>query len=245
MYNAIKFFYDSWEWIAGIGVIVGIISGLAAMLGIRKKQERKHKNRYMQTIVSMLVFVIACLFIILSFLSNRIFTIVPEVINKEVSVASDELYKNGLTVKYPEGEPRENDFQARVYKQSIDAHRIVLRGTSVEIGFRKPDDIEETTSIDIPTETLVTEKNTEMVTEKETETEFKTKSNKIKVPNVVGMEQDKAIEILTKLGLEFQVWWSEEDNIDADKYFIKEQSIDAGIEVPQKTLIRLRLTVKK
>lgn len=63
------------------------------------------------------------------------------------------------------------------------------------------------------------------------------------VPNVVGMEQIEATEYIVSLGLQFQVWWTEENNVSAEHYYIIDQSIPEGSTVPAGTLIRLELSV--
>lgn len=65
----------------------------------------------------------------------------------------------------------------------------------------------------------------------------------VNVPGVIGMEQMEATELLTQRGLDFQVWWTEENNIEVDHYYIKDQSIPAGSEVPYGTLIELELSI--
>lgn len=65
----------------------------------------------------------------------------------------------------------------------------------------------------------------------------------VKMPNVIGMEQIEATSLLMKNGLQFQVWWSEEENeTSSDIYYIKDQSIQAGSTVTAGTIIELELT---
>lgn len=65
------------------------------------------------------------------------------------------------------------------------------------------------------------------------------------VPNVVGMEQMKATELLTSIGLQFQVWWTEENNKNSDKYYVVDQSIPSGSKVPKDSLVKLELSPNK
>lgn len=67
----------------------------------------------------------------------------------------------------------------------------------------------------------------------------------VTVPNVVGMEQQEATTLLTNLGLQFQVWWTEENNVSTNHYYIIEQSIPKGSSVPSGTLVKLELSVSK
>lgn len=64
----------------------------------------------------------------------------------------------------------------------------------------------------------------------------------VNVPNVVGMEQHEAITLLSNIGLQFQVWWTEENNISSEYYYIIGQSIPADNSVPAGTLVRLELS---
>lgn len=65
----------------------------------------------------------------------------------------------------------------------------------------------------------------------------------VEMPNVIGMEQIEATSLLMKNGLQFQVWWSEEENeTSSDIYYIKDQSIQAGSTVTAETIIELELT---
>jgi len=65
------------------------------------------------------------------------------------------------------------------------------------------------------------------------------------VPNVVGMEQMKATELLTSIGVQFQVWWTEENNKNSDKYYVVDQSIPSGSKVPKDSLVKLELSPNK
>ena len=65
------------------------------------------------------------------------------------------------------------------------------------------------------------------------------------VPNVLGMEQIEATKLLIETGLQFQVWWTESNNIISEYYYIIDQSIPAGYVVPAGTLIKLELSVNK
>lgn len=67
------------------------------------------------------------------------------------------------------------------------------------------------------------------------------------VPYVIGMDQDSAVNMIRANGLQFQVWWTEEENskMPVDIYSIKGQSISAGSTVPVGTIIELELTTEK
>lgn len=67
----------------------------------------------------------------------------------------------------------------------------------------------------------------------------------VTVPNVFGMEQSEATKLLKNIGLDFQVWWTEENNIPVDQYYIINQSIPAGSSVSAGTLVKLELSAAK
>ena len=63
------------------------------------------------------------------------------------------------------------------------------------------------------------------------------------VPNVVGMEQTAATKLLTESGLQFQVWWTDNDDFRyGETYYIVDQSIPAGSTVKTGSLVRLELS---
>lgn len=64
----------------------------------------------------------------------------------------------------------------------------------------------------------------------------------VNVPKVVGMEQHEATTFLNKLGLRFQVWWTEENDIPSEHYYIIAQSIPAETSVPAGTEVRLEIS---
>lgn len=63
------------------------------------------------------------------------------------------------------------------------------------------------------------------------------------VPDVIGKEQHEATRLLINHGLQFQVWWTEESDVESDYIYVVEQSVSAGTTVPAGALIRLRLSV--
>lgn len=67
-------------------------------------------------------------------------------------------------------------------------------------------------------------------------------SGMVKVPNVVGLEQAKAIEMLTETDMQYQVWWTEENNDTAEQYYVISQSIPQGTEIQAGTMIKIELS---
>lgn len=67
----------------------------------------------------------------------------------------------------------------------------------------------------------------------------------VTVPNVIGMEQTEATTLLKNKGLDFQVWWTEENNTSVEKYYIINQSIPMDSLVSSGTVIKLELSATK
>lgn len=64
----------------------------------------------------------------------------------------------------------------------------------------------------------------------------------VTVPLVVSMEQLEAVELLTNSDLDYQVWWTEENNVSAAQYYVISQSIPEGSKVPRGTKVQLELS---
>lgn len=165
--------------------------------------------------------------------------IVPDVVNMEQNEAVAIIHESNLEfqVWWTADDVSSDGETYYVKSQKTKAGTSVDAGTIIELEITN---IKPTTSV-IETTTII-ESKTERITEKKTSK--KKNTDKVTVPNVIGMQQDEAIEKLTSLGLDFQVWWTEEDNLIEGENYVKEQSIDAGIEVPKGTIIKLRLEVK-
>lgn len=76
----------------------------------------------------------------------------------------------------------------------------------------------------------------------EEETLVANEDNKVVVPNVVGMEQHSAAELLKDSNLQFKIYW--EDNADfrySNRYYVYSQSIPADSLVPEGTAVSLQL----
>lgn len=67
----------------------------------------------------------------------------------------------------------------------------------------------------------------------------------VTVPNVIGMEQTEATTLLKNMGLNFQVWWTEENNISVEDYYIINQSMPMDSLVSSGTVIKLELSATK
>ncbi len=67
----------------------------------------------------------------------------------------------------------------------------------------------------------------------------------VTVPNVIGMEQTEATTLLKNMGLNFQVWWTEENNISVEEYYIINQSMPMDSLVSSGSVIKLELSATK
>ena len=153
--------------------------------------------------------------ICLSCVVGMMFTEVPRVHGWTVNEAEAKLQEAGLKIGYQPGVIREENWSSKVIGQSIDEGSIVQKDTKVIVYLN----VTQISPPDI--------------------------YGMVSVPNVVGMEQIEATELLIESGLQFQVWWTEDNNVDSEQYFIIQQSIPADSKVTAGTLIKLELSPNK
>jgi beta-lactam-binding protein with PASTA domain len=161
------------------------------------------------------VLVIVCTFILHTGLVHFQFTEVPDVCGVTLRDAREKIHNAGLSFAMVPGINYDENRVSEVTGQSVDAYTIVQKETKVTV--------------------YIQSKLTEIPDIK----------GMISVPNVVGMEQMEATELLTESGLQFQVWWTGENNIEAEQYYIIDQSIPADSQVPAGTLVKLELSPKQ
>ena len=140
------------------------------------------------------------------------FTEVPRVYGESVNEAECKLKEANLTIAFQPGINYENNWDSKVIGQSIDEKSIVKKGTKVVVFLAEAYD------------------------------EIDDTDGKIVVPQLVGMEQEEATTLLTDLGLQFQVWWTAENNKVVDKYYVIDQSIPEESSVRVGTLVKLELS---
>ena len=150
--------------------------------------------------------------ICMSCMVGLMFTKVPLVYGGTVKEAYYRLEDANLNIGFQPGVNRDNSWSNEVIGQSINEDSLVQKGTTVIVYVN----MEQTEIPDV--------------------------EGMIFVPNVVGMEQVEATELLTERGLQFQVWWTGENNIEAEQYYIINQSIPADSQVPAGTLVKLELS---
>ncbi len=203
----IEVLYSAWEWIAGIGTIIGIV---AFVLSVTKKKG-------VATIV--LNFLMCCGIGVagLALSVNLLFTKVPTIEGSELSVAIHYLEEAELQYAMLPGITLADNSKEIVRWSSIESGTMVLKNTEVVLVTNFPQ-----STPGIPTTT-----------------------EKVPVPDVLGMEQGAAVDLLESIGFGFQVWWYEEDVANTDVYYIIDQSIPAGADVEPGTVIRLQLSSTK
>ena len=68
----------------------------------------------------------------------------------------------------------------------------------------------------------------------------------VSVPYLVGLEQNEAARLLVENGLNYRVWWTEDENFEyGDIYYIKGQNFNWGDPVYPGTVVSLELTSTK
>ncbi|MCD7772082.1 MAG: PASTA domain-containing protein [Oscillospiraceae bacterium] len=225
----INFLYSSWNYVGAFSTICGIASIIYSVFKWRAKS-----GGVFSSIICLLGGV--CIAVsITSFCIYSSFTTVPYLIGLQLNAANTSLINSGLDVSLIPSVTLESNGSDLVTWSSIDSGTLVLKGSSVtlftQIGVgdssEDPEDSEEDLSSD--------------TNEANSQTDF----NTISVPDVYGMEQIDATNLLVEYGLEFQVWWYAEDIYTSDVYYIIDQSIPAGCEVEPGTLVKLQLSSLK
>ena len=211
----LDFFYNSWGWIAVISTLVGVIAWLPIFK--RASDKPSYRNTSVQFIKNALS-VVACTFLIISFLIGNAFTRVPKVYGGTVHDAEQTLKNAKLSIELEPGYTVIDDWSMHVIGQANE-NNIVPKGLKITVFL----DSENTNG----------------------KIEPKPATGEVIVPRVIGMEQIEAINLLADQGLQFQVWWTEENNISVDQYYIIDQSIPAGSSVPAGSLVKLELSATK
>ena len=199
-----------------IVVMVSTIIGVVSVLiGFGKFLCRWDKLNKFIRIVCTGVLVIVCALILDIGLVYFQFTEVPDVCGVTLREAREKIHNAGLSFAMNPGVNYDENRTSEVIGQSVDAYTVVQKESKVTVYIQS--ELAEIPDVD----------------------------GMIFVPNVVGMEQIEATELLTESGLQFQVWWTEENNIEAEQYYIISQSIPADSEVPAGTLVKLELSPNK
>lgn len=192
-----------------------VIGILSVCVGFGKFLCRWDKLNKFIRIVCTGVLVIVCALILHTGLVYFQFTEVPDVCGVTLREAREKIHNAGLSFAMDPGINYDENRASEVTGQSVDAYTVVQKETKVTVYIQS--ELAEIPDVD----------------------------GIVSVPNVVGMEQIEATELLTESGLQFQVWWTEENNIEAEQYYVISQSIPADSEVPAGTLVKLELSPNK
>lgn len=207
--------YESWDLVTIASTVIGL---LTVCVGFGKFLCKWDKLNKVIRIVCTGVLVVFCSLIICTGFVRFQFTKVPDVCGVTLRDAKEKICEAGLSFAMEPGVNYDENMASKVMGQSVDVDAVVSMRTSVTVYIQSK-------SLDNP--------------------EIPDNEGKIVVPNVVGMEQIAATELLTEKGLQFQVWWTEENNIGAEQYYIINQSIPADSAVPAGTLVKLELAPRK
>lgn len=235
----LEFFYKSWYVIIITSTVVGL---LALFVPFNKLINSEGSSKLIKSL-KYLVAIIAGILITFSGIIYSLFTEVPNVTGINVSNAIKCLRENDL-----EGECLPNLKYDNLYLnyevnfQSVDKGKIVLKGTTVYINFVQ----------DVRTfENIINNSNTDLedditqspVTDPSANQGLNNQNEKRAiVPDVVGMEQGDAISALYMAGLQFQVYWHNNDESQDNKYFVIAQSYEYGDSVDLGTIVKLELS---
>lgn len=192
--------------------ISAVISVVSVLIAFWRYINRESSQHKAARFLGNIIAIVALATVCVSCIIGMVFTEVPRVHGVNVDEADIRLHAAGLEIALEPGVVLNENLSEDVIGQSIDEGSIVPKGTQV------------------------------IVYLKEEQTDVPAIQGTVTVPQVAGMEQSEGIEILTERGLQFQVWWTEENNADTELFYIIDQSIPAGSEVAAGTLIKLELS---
>lgn len=161
------------------------------------------------------VTVLVIVFISFSCLANILFTKVPLVSGATVTEAVSLLAERELNIAFAPGVTKDENLENTIMGQSIKEGTLVGKETDIVVYLYNE------------------------------ETEVPNLEEKVIMPNLIGEEQLEATETLTEIGLQFQVWWTAENNTESETYYIISQSIPEDTEIPLGTLVKLELSANK
>ena len=191
----------------------GYITAISSAVGVIAfvvafKDKAESKSRTFGTLLNILVSI--CIsFIVLSLAVGNLFSKVPDLSEKTIDEARKALSDCDLTLELsPNALIADNEV---VVWQSHGANRFVVKGSAISVY----------------TAEVVSDGDDKSPSE-----------GFVYVPNVVGMEQMQAAELLTLSGLQFQVWWTDENSTSSDVYYVIDQSVPHSSQVPRGTIIK-------
>ena len=196
--------------------VLSISAVLAVVSGLFAFRDYINKGKIAIRFLANVVVVVAVVMVCLSCIIGMLFAKVPRVYGDAVNEANTKLNATGLEIAFEPGINRDNNWTSQVIGQSFEEGSLVLKGTPVLVYINSAQENAEIKEEDV-----------------------------VNVPQLVGMEQIEATSLLTQNGLQFQVWWTEENNVEAEQYYVVGQSIPEGSTVPKGALIKLELSPNK
>lgn len=175
-------------------------------------------KKWKNQILRILISVVTVLVIVLicfGCLTNILFTKVPLVSGTTVTEAVSLLEERELNIAFEPGVTKDENLENTIMGQSIKEGALVEKETDIVVYLYNE------------------------------ETEVPNLEEKVIMPNLIGKEQLEATEMLTEIGLQFQVWWTAENNTESETYYIISQSIPEDTEIPSGTLVKLELSPNK
>lgn len=171
------------------------------------------------------------IFLILgSLIIHNAFVRVPPLYGKTVKTGWQELQYVELNGGLSKGRLiNENNYDCAVVSQSIEAGILVPKGTVIIMDCVSGNQNTGTDEIPIPKE-------------HGTSSEGMIPEGYVRVPNVVDLEEERAVQLLESCGLEACVWWLSSLNDKLSTYYIIEQSIPAGSIVPIGTKVEIQIS---
>ncbi len=228
IYLIVEKLHSLWEWIAGLGVVLTIVSFfLGVVLKKRGTRDESVRNNSPSSILAALM--ILGIFLILgSLIIHNAFVRVPPLYGKTVKTGWQELQYVELNGGLSKGRLiNENNYDCAVVSQSIEAGILVPKGTVIIMDCVSGNQNTGTDEIPIPKE-------------HGTSSEGMIPEGYVRVPNVVDLEEERAVQLLESSGLEASVWWLSSLNDKLSAYYIIEQSIPAGSVVAIGTKVEIQ-----
>ncbi len=192
--------------------VSAVVGAISVLIAFEKYVNKNSSHNRVVRLLGNIFAIVVGTAICLSGIVQMMFTEVPRVYGTTVNEADTRLREADLTIAFQPGVSRDDNWASEVIGQSIDEGRIIQKSTPIVVYLNA------------------------------TQNSAPDFQGKVIVPQVTGLEQLEAIELLTQSGLHFQVWWTEVNNVDSEKYYIIGQSIPADCAVPAGTLIKLELT---
>ena len=247
----LEFFYNSWLYICIISTAVGLLVNFIPINksteesntgGNTERNVRVNTNRFMKLLKYLFNIVIVIL-IVFSGITYSLFTRVPKVTEMSVSEARRYLRDCNLNDEIlPNLKYNGMYVNSEVNFQSIDEGKIIPKGITIYLNYTQ--DVNMFENITDNTNNNYNDDSPEnQITNPDISSELINQNDKkVIVPDVVGMEQNDAVRALYTTGLQFQVYWYNNDESYDNKYYVVDQSYKYGDSVNLGTIVKLELS---